>query len=80
MNSPLRPTIATFLPPNALFTPEQQEWLNGFFAGLIEGEVAALSPQQAAELMPGVDITTKATGDDDDEAPWHDQSLSLAER
>jgi sulfite reductase (NADPH) flavoprotein alpha-component len=81
MNSPLRPPITTFLPPNAPFSSEQQEWLNGFFAGLIEGDVAALSPQQAAELLPGVDITAKAVDDeDDDEAPWHDQSLPLAER
>jgi sulfite reductase (NADPH) flavoprotein alpha-component len=79
MNSPVRPPIATFLPPNAPFSLEQQEWLNGFFAGLIEGDVAALSPQQAAELLPGVDIAAEAA-DDDDEAPWHDQSLSLAER
>jgi sulfite reductase (NADPH) flavoprotein alpha-component len=80
MNSPVRPPLTTFLPPNAPFSPEQQEWLNGLFAGLIEGEAAALSPQQAASLLPGVDITAKPTDDDDDEAPWHDQSLSLAER
>jgi sulfite reductase (NADPH) flavoprotein alpha-component len=79
MNSPVRPPLTTFLPPNAPFSPEQQEWLNGLFAGLIEGEAAALSPQQAASLLPGVDISAKS-GDDDDEAPWHDQSLSLAER
>ena len=53
MNSPLRPPIATILPPNAPFTPEQHELLNGFFAGLLEGDVAALSPQQAANLLPG---------------------------
>ena len=56
MNSPVRPPLTTFLPPNAPFSPEQQEWLNGLFAGLIEGEAAALSPQQAASLLPDVDI------------------------
>jgi sulfite reductase (NADPH) flavoprotein alpha-component len=82
MNSPLRPPIATILPANAPFTPEQHEWLNGFFAGLLEGDVAALSPQQAAELMPGVAIAAKSTddGEANDGAPWHDQTLPLAER
>ncbi len=77
MNSPLRPAVKTILPPNAPFTPEQHEWLNGFFAGLLEGDAAPLSPQEAAALMPGVQI---APPDDADDAPWHDQSLSLAER
>jgi sulfite reductase (NADPH) flavoprotein alpha-component len=83
MNSPLRPPVATILPPNAPFTPEQHEWLNGFFAGLLEGDVAALSPQQAAELMPGVDISAQSAGGNDgtgDGAPWHDPAMPLDER
>jgi sulfite reductase (NADPH) flavoprotein alpha-component len=78
MNQPLRSPIATILPPNAPFTPEQHEWLNGFFAGLLE-DVTALSPQQAAELLPGLDIGA-APAATDDGAPWHDQSLALADR
>jgi sulfite reductase (NADPH) flavoprotein alpha-component len=80
MNSPVRPPIATILPPNAPFTPEQHEWLNGFFAGLLEGDVAALSPQQAADLLPGVGITAKSGDGDDGEAPWHDPAMPLDER
>jgi len=80
MNQPLRPPIATILPPNAPFTPEQHEWLNGFFAGLLEGDVAALSTQQAADLLPGIDIGGAPADVDDGEAPWHDQSLALDER
>src|SRR5947209_8519388 len=78
MNQPLRPPIATILPPNAPFTPEQHEWLNGFFAGLLE-DVTALSPQQAADLLPGLDVSA-APAAADDGAPWHDQSLALADR
>ena len=77
MNSPLRPPLAAIVPENAPFTAEQRLWLNGFFAGLLEGDVAALSPQDAAALMPGVQIGGK---DEDDGAPWHDQTLPLAER
>jgi sulfite reductase (NADPH) flavoprotein alpha-component len=74
MNSPVRIPIATILPPNAPFTPEQHDWLNGFFAGLLEGQVAALSPEESAAPAPPT-----AKGDDDG-APWHDQTLPLAER
>src|SRR2546423_1728203 len=77
MNSPIRPPLATIIPESAPFTTEQRVWLNGFFAGLLEGDVAALSPQDAAALMPGVKIGGDAEGD---EAPWHDQTLPMAER
>ena len=75
MNSPIRQPIA-IVPENAPFSAEQRVWLNGFFAGLLDGE-AALSPQAAAALLPGVSITS---GESDDGAPWHDQTLPLAER
>jgi sulfite reductase (NADPH) flavoprotein alpha-component len=76
MNSPLRPPLASIVPENAPFTADQRLWLNGFFAGLLEGDATALSPQDAAALMPGVQIGAEA----DDGAPWHDQTLPLAER
>jgi sulfite reductase (NADPH) flavoprotein alpha-component len=66
------------IPESAPFTPEQRTWLNGFIAGLVSlegGAVTPLSPDQSAALMPSV--TPPA---DDDDAPWHDQSLPLAER
>ncbi len=76
MNQPVRqPT--TIIPDNAPFTSEQRVWLNGFFAGLLESDVAALSTQDAAALLPGVTVTSEEA---DDGAPWHDQSLPLAER
>jgi sulfite reductase (NADPH) flavoprotein alpha-component len=79
MNSPLRPPLTAIVPESAPFTAEQRLWLNGFFAGLLDGDVAALSPQDAAALMPGVQIGGAADGDDGD-APWHDQTLPLPER
>jgi len=74
MNSPIRPPLKTIVPENAPFSPEQRTWLNGFFAGLLEGDVAALSPQDASALMPGVDVGAE------DDAPWHDQTLPIGER
>ena len=80
MNSPLRLPLASIVPENAPFTVDQRVWLNGFFAGLLEGDVAALSPQDAAALMPGVQIDATGPAEDDDGAPWHDQTLPLPDR
>jgi sulfite reductase (NADPH) flavoprotein alpha-component len=63
------------IPPTAPFTPEQRAWLNGFFAGLVLPEdagVTRLSSEEGASLLAG--------GDADDGAPWHDQTMPLAER
>ena len=79
MNSPLRPAITTILPANAPFTPEQHDWLNGLFAGLLEGDVAALSRQEAGALLPGLLLDDPADADDG-AAPWHDPAMPLAER
>ena len=56
MNSPMRPPLAAIVPESAPFTAEQRVWLNGFFAGLLDGDATALSPQEAQALMPGVQV------------------------
>jgi sulfite reductase (NADPH) flavoprotein alpha-component len=78
MNSPVRPPLSTIVPENAPFTPEQRVWLNGFFAGLLESDASALSPDEAAAL--GVNVEAKAGDGDDGEAPWHDQTMPIVER
>ena len=71
--------IVNLVPETAPFSDAQRAWLNGFFAGLVSLDgagVTALSPEQNAALMP-----QGAGGDGDDgDAPWHDQSLPMAER
>jgi sulfite reductase (NADPH) flavoprotein alpha-component len=62
--------MATFLPDNAPFTPEQRAWLNGFIAGLLGYGEAAMQPTAAAPAGP----------DNDGDFPWHDPSLALGER
>jgi sulfite reductase (NADPH) flavoprotein alpha-component len=75
----------SLLPETAPFTPAQRAWLNGFFAGMLSVEgsaVTPLSPAESAALMAGAAAQPKdllADGDDD-AAPWHDQTLPLAER
>jgi sulfite reductase (NADPH) flavoprotein alpha-component len=83
MNSPLRPPMTTLLPEDAPFSPEQRAWLGGFFAGLIslDNQITPLSPGEASAFLPGSfgDVSPKDALDDDG-APWHDQTLPLAER
>jgi sulfite reductase (NADPH) flavoprotein alpha-component len=77
------PPAIELIPDSAPFTPEQRAWLNGFFAGLVslDGGVKALSSEQGAALMAGVPATVDDTGDGDDgAAPWHDQTLPMADR
>src|SRR5271156_4992252 len=64
------------IPPTAPFSEAQRSWLNGFFAGLLaDNGAAARSPEQGANMLAG------AAGDGDDgEAPWHDQTMPIADR
>ncbi len=85
MTRSLPPPIPSLLPETAPFTVEQRAWLNGFFAGYLGldgGNVTALSPEEGAKLMSGVAPAAKGPLDDGDDgaAPWHDQTLPLAER
>jgi sulfite reductase (NADPH) flavoprotein alpha-component len=82
MTQNLVPPTVKLIPETAPFTPEQRVWLNGFFAGLLSLDgmgVTALSSEQSAALMPGAPKGALDAGDDG-AAPWHDQTLPLAER
>jgi sulfite reductase (NADPH) flavoprotein alpha-component len=73
--------IVDLIPESAPFTPEQLTWLNGFFAGFLSPEASTirpLTPDESAALMPSAPV--KTDDGDDGEAPWHDQTLPLAER
>jgi sulfite reductase (NADPH) flavoprotein alpha-component len=73
--------LPSLVPETAPFSGDQRIWLNGFFAGLISLDntgVTALSGDQAAALLDAVPAV--ATEEDDGGAPWHDQTIPLAER
>jgi len=75
MNQLTPPPKIDIIPSSAPFSEAQRSWLNGFFAGLLSEAATPLSPEHGAAVMQG-----PAGDGDDDEAPWHDQTLPIAER
>jgi len=76
------PPIPPLLPETAPFSPEQRAWLNGFFAGYLgldAGGITVVSPEQGAALFSGI-ASFAEDPPDDDEAPWHDPAMPLADR
>ena len=76
MNQMTPPPRIEIIPSSAPFSEAQRSWLNGFFAGLLstDGPVPLPAGQGAAVLQG-------TTGDGDDgEAPWHDQTMPIADR
>jgi sulfite reductase (NADPH) flavoprotein alpha-component len=76
MNQMTPPPKIEIIPSSAPFSEAQRSWLNGFFAGLLstDGPVA-VPPGQGAALLQG-----PAGEGDDGEAPWHDQTMPIADR
>jgi sulfite reductase (NADPH) flavoprotein alpha-component len=62
--------IPSLVPENAPFSGEQRAWLNGFFAAYLGVDGGSTSePAAAAD-----------DSDPNEEFPWHDASLAMAER
>src|SRR5258705_8922321 len=76
MNQMAPPPKIEIIPSSAPFSEAQRSWLNGFFAGLLSTDAPApLSAEQGAAVLQG------PLGDGDDgEAPWHDQTMPIADR
>src|SRR4249919_1793219 len=73
MNQITPPPKIEIIPSSAPFSEAQRSWLNGFFAGLLSDAPTPLSAEQGAAVMQGGD-------GDDGEAPWHDQTMPIADR
>jgi sulfite reductase (NADPH) flavoprotein alpha-component len=70
MNQMTPPPKIEIIPSSAPFSEAQRSWLNGFFAGLLSTDgPAPLSAEQGAAVM-----------DEDDGAPWHDQTMPISDR
>ncbi len=75
MNQITPPPKIEIIPSSAPFSEAQRSWLNGFFAGLLSDGATPLSAEQGAAVMQG-----PAGDGDDGEAPWHDQTMPIADR
>src|SRR6202451_3264710 len=75
MNQITPPPKIEIIPSSAPFSEAQRSWLNGFFAGLLSETSTPLSAEQGAAVMQG-----PAGDGDDGEAPWHDQTMPIADR
>ena len=69
MNQMTPPPKVEIIPSSAPFSEAQRSWLNGFFAGLLSDGPAPLSAEQGAAIM-----------EEDDGAPWHDQTMPITDR
>src|SRR5258706_8812845 len=76
MNQMTPPPKLEIIPSSAPFSEAQRSWLNGFFAGLLSSDGSALlSAEQGAAVFLG-----PTSDGDEDEAPWHDQTLPITDR
>src|SRR6202043_2415891 len=76
MNQMTPPPKLEIIPSSAPFSEAQRSWLNGFFAGLLtENGATPLSAEQGTAMLQG-----PAGDGDDGEAPWHDQTMPIADR
>jgi sulfite reductase (NADPH) flavoprotein alpha-component len=64
------------IPETAPFSEEQRAWLNGFFAGLLSLDVAPAAAPAGALIGRAATAVSAA----EDDAPWHDAAMPIAER
>jgi sulfite reductase (NADPH) flavoprotein alpha-component len=75
MNQMTAPPRLEIIPPTAPFTEGQRSWLNGFLVGLLQLDGSTpLAPAQNGG------VRSPANDTDDGEAPWHDQTMPIADR
>src|ERR1700753_1889801 len=75
MNQMTNPPRMEIIPANAPFSEQQRQWLNGFLVGMLGLDgTTPLSPEQNSALL------SPAGDSDDGEAPWHDQTMPIADR
>ncbi|WP_439576165.1 sulfite reductase subunit alpha [Phreatobacter sp.] len=75
----IQPTTPIFalIPESAPFSPEQRQWLSGFFSaalapGTVPGAVPVAAPADVTDAS--ADLASNDT------APWHDPAMPLADR
>jgi sulfite reductase (NADPH) flavoprotein alpha-component len=78
--SPGSTEFVNLIPDDAPFTPEQRDWLNGFFAGFLSSLPAAGAEPPPLPAAADPAFRNPLEDGDDGETPWHDPAIVLAER
>ena len=72
-------TPVVVIPETAPFSPEQRAWLSGFFAATLvppaQGATALSAPEAA-----GLGAAASSHLASNDDAPWHDPAMAIADR
>lgn len=69
--------IFDLIPDSAPFSPEQRQWLSGFFsAALAPGAMPGAVPVEAPADVAGAGSDLASN----DDAPWHDPAMTLGDR
>lgn len=77
---PSIPPAVPVLPESAPFSAAQRAWLNGFFAGMLGGQVAAASNEAREAQSSNAATIETATPEQEEQFPWHDPAIPLDER
>ncbi len=75
MSQLIDPPPLSLIPESAPFSAEQRAWLNGFFAGWL-----GLSNESSGTAASAVLPAAAPVAEPDEDLPWHEPTLSLAER
>ena len=76
MSTTLDPQTLSLVPESAPFNEEQRGWLNGFFAGILNGALGAKLAAEAASPNGA----SAAPAEIEEETPWHDPAIAMDER
>jgi len=76
MSAQPSPAAFALIPETAPFTTEQRQWLSGFFAAAL----SPLVPNGAIVALPDVSAKAPSAAASNDDAPWHDPSMAIADR
>ncbi len=73
--------MSSFIPDSAPFNDEQRAWLNGFFAGLMGMPDLQPGAMQAAfDSVNAAGLIGTTLAEEEEDFPWHDSSLAIADR
>ncbi len=70
----------SIIPESAPFNAEQRAWLNGFLAGWTGMPNGDGTAEDALAAVGGVATLPAPSEEDDEDFPWHDDSLAIEER